>query len=131
MSLSKKPKDSQVNKSETKATVVSKPKSNTSKPKVKPKSVSESLKDDLLTKELIEQSLLRHKRDHLIDRKRNFKEVSHLALIAEEYLSSFALIGYSLQNEKVVVINMPTPKDEAALVDLLRATFVDLASNRP
>ena len=131
MSLSKKPKDSQVNKSETKATVVSKPKSNTSKPKSKPKLVSESLKDDLLTKELIEQSLLRHKRDHLIDRKRNFKEVSHLALIAEEYLSSFALIGYSLQNEKVVVINMPTPKDEAALVDLLRATFVDLASNRP
>ena len=131
MSLSKKPKDSQVNKSETKATVVSKPKSNTSKPKSKPKLVSESLKDDLLTKELIEQSLLRHKRDHLIDRKRNFKEVSHLALIAEEYLSSFALIGYSLQNEKEVVINMPTPKDEAALVDLLRATFVDLASNRP
>jgi hypothetical protein len=131
MSLSKKPKDSQVNKSETKATVVSKPKSNTNKPKLKPKLVSESLKDDLLTKELIEQALLRHKRDDLIDRKRNFKEVSHLALIAEEYLSSFALIGYSLQNEKVVVINMPTPKDEAALVDLLRATFVDLASNRP
>lgn len=131
MSLSKKPKDSQVNKSETKATVASKPKANPIKSKAKTKSTGDHLKEDLLTKELIEQSLSRHKRDDLIDRKRNFKEVGHLALIAEEYLSSFALIGYSLQNEKVVVINMPTPKDEAALVDLLRATFVDLASNRP
>jgi len=131
MSLPKKSKDSQANKSETKATVVSKPKANPIKPKVKTKPNSEPLKEDLFTKELIEQALSRHKRDDLIDRKRNFKEVGHLALIAEEYLSSFALIGYSLQNEKVVVINMPTPKDEAALVDLLRATFVDLASNRP
>lgn len=131
MSLSKKSKGSRVNKSETKANVATKPKSNLIKPKVKTKPNNEPLKEDLLTKELIEQALSRHKRDDLLDRKRNFKEVGHLALIAEEYLSSFALIGYSLQNEKVVVINMPTPKDEAALVDLLRATFVDLASNRP
>lgn len=131
MSLSKKSKGSRVNKSEITANVATKPKSNLIKPKVKTKPNNEPLKEDLLTKELIEQALSRHKRDDLLDRKRNFKEVGHLALIAEEYLSSFALIGYSLQNEKVVVINMPTPKDEAALVDLLRATFVDLASNRP
>ena len=66
-----------------------------------------------------------------IQQKQKFKDIGHLASIAEEYLSSFALIGYSLQDEKVVVLNMPTSKDEAALVDLIRATFVDLANNRP
>ena len=77
------------------------------------------------------QALLRHKKELMSDKKEQFKEMSHLALIAQEYLSSFALIGYSLQDERVVMFNMPTPKDEAALVDLLRATFVDIVSNRP
>ena len=80
---------------------------------------------------LFAQALLRHKNENLADKKLKIKEMSHLALITEEYLSSFALIGYSLQDEQVVMFNMPTPKDEAALVDLLRSTFLDLASNRP
>lgn len=81
--------------------------------------------------QLFAQALLRHKTDVFLDKKTKLKEISHLASIAEEYLSCFALIGYSLQNEKVVIFNMPTSKDEAALVDLLRATFIDIASNRP
>jgi hypothetical protein len=79
---------------------------------------------------LFEQALVRHKKEEA-DKKTKLKEISHLALMAEEYLSCFALIGYSLQNEEVVVFNMSTAKDEAALVDLLRATFIDIASNRP
>lgn len=81
--------------------------------------------------QLFAQALLRHKKDEVVDKKLKIKEISHLALMAEEYLSCFALIGYSLQNEEVVVFNMPTPKDEAALIDLLRATFIDIANNRP
>ena len=65
------------------------------------------------------------------DKKQKLKEISHLSLIAEEYLSSFVLIGYSIQDEQVVVFNAPTPKDEAALVDLLRFTFFDVVNNRP
>lgn len=80
---------------------------------------------------LFAQALTRHKADLFLDKKTKIKEVSHLASIAEEYLSCFALIGYSLQDEQVVIFNMPSPKDEAALVDLLRATFIDIASNRP
>lgn len=80
---------------------------------------------------LFAQALLRYKHDVLADKKVKVKEISHLSLIAEEYLSCFALIGYSLQNEEVVVFNMPTQKDEAALIDLLRATFLDLAGGRP
>jgi hypothetical protein len=79
---------------------------------------------------LFEQALVRHKKEEA-DKKSKLKEISHLALMAEEYLSCFALIGYSLQNEEVVVFNMSTAKDEAALVDLLRSTFIDIASNRP
>lgn len=81
--------------------------------------------------QLFVQALTRYKKEQLRDEQSKLKEVSHLALIAEEYLSSFALIGYSLQDEKVVIFNMPSPKDEAALVDLLRSTFIDIASNRP
>ena len=81
--------------------------------------------------QLFEQALLRHKQDSITDKKSKLKEISHLATIAEEYLSCFALIGYSLQNEEVVIFNMPTSKDESALIDLLRVTFLDIASNRP
>ena len=80
---------------------------------------------------LFSQALARHKKDVFEDRKDKLKEISHLALMAEEYLSTFALIGYSLQNEKVVVFNVNNPKDEAALVDLLRATFIEIVNNRP
>lgn len=80
--------------------------------------------------QLFAQALLRHKHDELKDKKLKIKEISHLSLIAEEYLSCFALIGYSLQDEKIVVFNMPTPKDEAALIDLLRSTFFDIVGNR-
>jgi hypothetical protein len=81
--------------------------------------------------QLFAQALLRYKHDVTADKKLKVKEMSHLSLIAEEYLSCFALIGYSLQDEQVVVFNMPTAKDEAALVDLLRSTFMDIAGNRP
>ena len=81
--------------------------------------------------QLFAQALARHNKDLIADKKSKLKELNHLALIAEEYLSCFALIGYSLQDEKVVIFNTPTSKDEAALVDLLRATFIDIANNRP
>ena len=80
---------------------------------------------------LFARGLSQYKKEEILEKNEKVKEMSHLALIAEEYLSSFALIGYSLQNEKVVIFNMPSPKDEAALVDLLRATFIDIANNRP
>jgi hypothetical protein len=81
--------------------------------------------------QLFKQALLRYNEAKLADNKIKSKEFSHLALICEEYLSSYALIGYSLQDEKVVIFNTPTQKDESALVDLLRATFLEIIQNRP
>lgn len=77
------------------------------------------------------QALERHKKDILEDKKNKLKEINHLSAMAEEYLSTFVLIGYSLQNEKVVIFNATNSKDEAALVDLLRATFIEIVNNRP
>lgn len=80
---------------------------------------------------LLQQAFLRYKEEHLTDAKHKAKEFSHLGLICEEYLSTYALIGYSLQNEKIVIFNTPTQKDESALVDLLRSTFLEIIQNRP
>jgi hypothetical protein len=80
--------------------------------------------------QLIAQTLLRYKKEQQIDAGIKHKEIRHLALMCEEYLSTFTLIGYSLENEKIVIFSTPTAKDEAALVDLLRATFIDIANNR-
>lgn len=77
------------------------------------------------------KALKRHYAEELIDKKDKQKELMHLATIVEEYLSCYMLIGYTLQNEQTVIFNANTSKDEAALVDLLRATFVDIASKRP
>lgn len=81
--------------------------------------------------QIISQALLRYKLEENLDKKIKLKEITHLSRIAEEYLSCYALIGYSLQNEKVVILSTPTSKDEAAMVDLLRATYLDIAGNRP
>ena len=80
---------------------------------------------------LISQALNRYKDEYLLDKKHKTQEINHLALMCEEYLSTFMLLGYSLEGEKILAFNMPTAKDEAALVDLMRATFIDIINNRP
>ena len=81
--------------------------------------------------QLLTQAFLRHKQDVITDKKSKLKELQHLSSIAAEYLSSFVVIGYSIQDEKVVLFNVPSPKDEAAIIDLLRCTLMDLISDRP
>lgn len=81
--------------------------------------------------QLLSQALLRYKNDLAYDKKLKQKEMSYLSTLAEEYLNCFMLVGYSLQNEKVVIFNAHNARDEAAVVDLLRSTFLDIANNRP
>ena len=80
---------------------------------------------------LITQAFLRHTANLVADKKEKFKEVSHLSSIVEEYLSCFSLIGYTFEGEKVCFFNAVNSKDEAALVDLLRSTFLEIVNNRP
>lgn len=87
--------------------------------------------EKLTIENVIAQALARHKSDFLLEQKEKFKDVTHLSTIVEEYLSCFSLIGYTMQGEKVCVFNASSSKDEAALVDLLRATFLEIVNNRP
>jgi len=79
---------------------------------------------------IIADCLKEYKQELDEHKKVTYKEMNHLNLFAQEYLSSYAIIGFTLNDEKVCIINMPTPKDEGALVDLLRSTFIDIANNR-
>jgi hypothetical protein len=87
--------------------------------------------EQLSVDQLITQALARHKAELAADKKIKVKELGHLASLAEEYLNCFLLIGFSVQNEKVILQSMSTSKDEAALMDLLRTTFIELLGNRP
>lgn len=75
---------------------------------------------------------LKQYKDELTQKKsiRN-KDLGHLTSIVEEYLSCFAIVGFSLEGDKVCIFNASTAKDEGALVDHLRSTFIDIANNRP
>lgn len=110
-------------------------KSNTST-KNKPASAAETdkpISKDSKTEinELFAQALARHKNEIFQDKKQKYKELDHLALITKEYLSCFSLIGYTMQGEQVCIFDANNSRDEAALVDLMRATFLELANNRP
>ena len=121
--------------SKAQKSVETKPKKRTSaaKPKVAEKRSTAMSKPELTDIDnLITQAFARHRTEFLInENKQKFKEMTHLSTIAEEYLSCFSIIGYSLQGEKVCIFSATTSKDEAALVDLLRATFLEIANNRP
>jgi hypothetical protein len=87
--------------------------------------------EQLNIEQLIANAMLRHKSEDLEDKKRKFKDVDYLNTIIEEYLSCFVLVGFSIQNEKVCIFNAHSSKDEGALVDYLRATFLEIVNNRP
>jgi hypothetical protein len=75
---------------------------------------------------------LKQYKDELLQRKSvHNKDLGQLNSIVEEYLSCFAIVGFSLQGDKVCIFNANTAKDEGALVDHLRSTFIDIANNRP
>lgn len=91
-----------------------------------------SAPEQLNVNKLLSQALIRYKNDSLIqDKQDKLHELEHLGKIVEEYLSCFSLIGFTLQGEKVCLFNATTSKDEGALVDLLRSTFVEIINNRP
>jgi len=91
-----------------------------------------SAPEQLNVNKLLSQALTRYKNDSLIqDKQDKLHELEHLGKIIEEYLSCFTLIGFTMQGEKVCLFNATTSKDEGALVDLLRSTFLEIINNRP
>jgi len=109
------------------------PRKSSSKKKIQeePLTISPQQNPDLgkLDKEkisqLLQQTALRYKDSFNIEEKIKLKELTHLSSIIEEYLSCFLIIGYTLQDERAILWNGKSAKDEAALLDLLRVTFIE------
>lgn len=80
---------------------------------------------------LFEQVFKQYQKEEVSLKKIKQKELEHLSSIIEEYMSCYVLIGYTMQDEQAVIFNSGTPKDEAALADLLRAVFIDMMAKRP
>lgn len=87
--------------------------------------------EEIKINQLITQAFARHKNEIAADKKEKLKELHHLASLVEEYLNCFLILGFSTQNEKVTLQCAHNSKDELALMDLLRTTYFDAATNRP
>jgi hypothetical protein len=77
------------------------------------------------------QALESFKDELLVQKKHSLKDFNRLALLTQEYLSCFSLVGFSLTGEKICIFNASTPKDESALLELLRSTLIDIVQNKP
>jgi len=81
--------------------------------------------------QMFAHALHKYKDDIIVDiKKKGEKEFGHLGSMIEEYLSCFVLVGFSLQGEKICILNANNDRDESALVDHLRSTFNDIVTNR-
>jgi len=76
------------------------------------------------------QALEGFKHELLTHKKQTYKDFNHLALLTQEYLSCFSLVGFSMTGEKICIFNASSEKDESALVDLMRSTLIEIVNNR-
>lgn len=52
------------------------------------------------------------------------RDLSILRGIIEEYLSSFLLLGYTMDGERVILQGYETPKDKDAVMEFLKNVFI-------
>lgn len=82
-----------------------------------------SLAEKTNIEHLIASAFLRHEKDRVIDLNQQTKELNHMVAMLEEYLSSFLVIGYTMNNEPVAFKHAPTTKDDLAILELFRNVF--------
>ncbi len=58
-------------------------------------------------------------------RKSKLRDLEHLDVIVQEYLSSYLILGYDLNGEKVTISHASNPHDKDALVEHLRSTLLN------
>lgn len=84
----------------------------------------------LIPKEILQQLNIKVnetlKHAELLKKKneKSSEEFKILEGIASEYLKSFLILGYTLNDNKILIGHAPTPKDHDALVEHLRQTFM-------
>ena len=57
------------------------------------------------------------------------EDLKHLETHVSEYLKTFAILGYNLKGEKIVLVHAPTVQDHDALIEHLRQTFMRVIGN--
>lgn len=58
-------------------------------------------------------------------RQSKLKDLEHLDGIVQEFLSSYLILGYDINGEKVTITHARNPQDKDALVEHLRSTFIN------
>lgn len=52
------------------------------------------------------------------------RDLTILKGVNEEYLNSFILLGYTMEDERVIIQSYGTPKDKDALMEFLKNVFI-------
>lgn len=64
------------------------------------------------------------------DKDEKMQEIIHLESVMSEFLSSFIVIGYNLEGEKVFIGHAKSQQQHDALVEHLRVTFFNIINGQ-
>ena len=85
--------------------------------------------NDLITQQ-VQLHLNKAKQEETIHRNiESTKDLENLHNLLKEYMCSFIVVGYSMNDERVLIQNSSTQKDKDALMELLKNIFLTLQQN--
>jgi hypothetical protein len=77
--------------------------------------------------ELIRDAFLRFQ-DTTDIKQSKYQDLEHMNSIIEEFLSTFMILGYDLNGEKVFIMHAKSHQDKDALIEHLRTTLLNLVN---
>jgi hypothetical protein len=86
-------------------------------------------KDILQVEEVIKQAFVRFY-DNATIKRHKVKDLEALDTIVSEYLKTFMILGYDLNEEKVIIMHARSPHEKDALVEHLRTTLLGIIGNQ-
>lgn len=93
-------------------------------------SESKLLKKDILqVEEVIKQAFMRFY-DNATIKQHKVKDLEALDTVVSEYLKTFMILGYDLNEEKVIIMHARSPHEKDALVEHLRTTLLGIIGNQ-
>lgn len=101
-------------------------------PDTLPKEISQEEKDQLIQNRLhdalnaveLKKSMDRWLKTNEGQNSITMRDLTILKGINEEYLNSFIILGYTMEDERVVIQSFKNPKDKDALMEFLKNVFI-------
>jgi hypothetical protein len=101
-------------------------------PDTLPKEISQEEKDQLIQNRLhdalnaveLKKSMDRWLKTNEGQNSITMRDLTILKGINEEYLNSFIVLGYTMEDERVVIQSYKNPKDKDALMEFLKNVFI-------